>query len=268
MASCSTPLGLASETFCYPELCSGLFTVNPFRVIQFKCQIGINECYDERLVHLLSTKGSYPQKNNSSPRNPFGTLSIYIFEGAHTHVSLMDEAGIIAGCKNNNRRSQKALFEIYSKGMLLLCRRYVKDAHDAEEVLLTGFSKFFATIERFEYAGDKSVGGWLKKIMVNECFMHLRRSKGIVVVSEELAAEATIDDAVLEKMSANAILRLIDALPDGYRVVFNLYVIEGYNHREIAELLGITEGGSKSQLSRAKIFLQNMLQQKDIVYER
>ena len=193
----------------------------------------------------------------------------YIYLKQHTRTLIfMDEAGIIAGCKNNDRKAQKALFEAYSKGMLLLCRRYVRDAHDAEEVLLTGFSKFFASIERFEYAGAKSIGGWLKKIMVNECLMHLRRNNSIEVVSEELAAETTIADDVLEKMSADAILQLIDRLPDGYRMVFNLYVIEGYNHREIAELLCITEGGSKSQLSRAKIFLQNMLQQKDIVYAR
>lgn len=177
----------------------------------------------------------------------------------------MSEASIIANCKKGDRIAQKTLFDAYAKGMLLLCRRYVRDKEDAEEVLLNGFQKFFATIERFEYSGDNSIGGWLKKIMVNECFMFLRKNRNITFVEEEFAENITLDEEVFEKMNAGIILQLINALPDGYRMVFNLYVIEGYNHREIATLLNISEGGSKSQLNRAKAFLQKRLVNKQIV---
>jgi RNA polymerase sigma factor (sigma-70 family) len=177
----------------------------------------------------------------------------------------MDETGIIADCKKGSSKAQKLLFENYSKGMLLLCRRYVKDNQDAEEILLTGFFKFFSTIERFEYTGGNSIGGWLKRIMVNECFMFLRKNKNIIFVEDEFAENVTLDAGIFEKMNANAILQLINTLPDGYRIVFNLYVVEGYNHKEIAEMLQISEGGSKSQLSRARSFLQKLIEKEQIV---
>jgi len=180
----------------------------------------------------------------------------------------MDEASIIAGCIDGNRKAQKALFEHYSKGMLLLCRRYVKDVHNAEDVLLSGFYKFFASIDRFEYTDNKSAGKWLKKIMINECLLFLRAKKDIVFITEEHGDEVILNEDVFEKMNADVILRLIKSLPDGYRIVFNMYVIEGYNHREIAEILQITEGTSKSQLSKAKAFLQKQLQKQGTFYER
>jgi RNA polymerase sigma factor (sigma-70 family) len=180
----------------------------------------------------------------------------------------MDELGIIAGCMNGNKKAQKTLFEHYSKGMLLLCRRYVKDAHIAEDVLLSGFYKFFSSIGRFKYEDEKSVGKWLKKIMINECLLFLRAKKNIAFVAEEAAEEVILNEDVFEKMNASVILQLIKSLPDGYRLVFNMYVIEGYNHREIAEILEITEGASKSQLSKAKVFLQKLLQKQGSFYER
>lgn len=180
----------------------------------------------------------------------------------------MNEIGIIADCKKGNSKAQKSLFENYSKGMLLLCKRYVKDNQDAEEILLTGFLKFFSTIGRFEYTGGNCIGGCLKRIMVNECFMFLRKNRHIIFVEEEFAEKTTLDADIFEKMNANAILQLINTLPDGYRIVFNLYVIEGYSHKEIAEILQISEGGSKSQLSRAKAFLQKLIEKKQIVYEK
>ena len=180
----------------------------------------------------------------------------------------MDEKSIIAGCISGNRIAQKALFDNYSKGMLYLCRRYVKDNHNAEEILLNGFYKFYAAIDRFEYKGDKSVGGWLKKIMINECLLFLREKKKIAFVQEEHAIETAIDEQALEKMNTEVLLRLINSLPDGYRVVFNMYVIEGYNHREIGEILQIAEGTSKSQLSKAKVMLQQLIQKEEIAYER
>ncbi|MFI5188626.1 MAG: RNA polymerase sigma factor [Chitinophagales bacterium] len=117
----------------------------------------------------------------------------------------------------------------------------------------------------FEYTDSRSIGAWLKRIMLNECFMFLRKNKDVTFVGEEVATEIVMDEEILAGMNANAVLQLINTLPDGYRVVFNLYFIEGYNHREIAELLKISEGTSKSQLSRAKVFLQKLLHEKQIV---
>lgn len=175
---------------------------------------------------------------------------------------------IIAACKTGDKSAQKQLFATYAKGMLLLCRRYVKDAHSAEELMMNGFYKFFSTIERFRYTGKDSVGAWMKRIMVNECLMFLRESKSIRLMSEEQAAEHVLDETVFTSMSAQEIVQLINQLPDGYRTVFNLFVIEGYSHKEIAALLRVSEGTSKSQLNKAKQTLQKVLEQKRLGYER
>ncbi|MBC7553948.1 MAG: sigma-70 family RNA polymerase sigma factor [Taibaiella sp.] len=157
---------------------------------------------------------------------------------------------------------------MYSKGMLAVCRRYIKDNNNAEELMLNGFFKFFTTIERFNYSDEKSIGSWLKTIILNECFMFLRRNKDEQLLSEDFAVEVSMDEGILDKMEAAEILRLIAAMPDGYRVVFSMYIIEGYSHKEISTILGITEGASKSQLSRAKIFLQKKLAANEMMYER
>jgi len=150
----------------------------------------------------------------------------------------------------------------------MLCSRYVKDHHIAEEMLLNGFYKFFKTIDRFLYTDDNSISSWLKKIMVNECLMYLRDDRKIRFVQEEYAEEVGVNDVILEKLNTAVILKLINALPDGYRMVFNLYVVEGYTHKEIAQMLQISEGTSKSQLSKARMFLQKIVPQKKTVYER
>jgi RNA polymerase sigma factor (sigma-70 family) len=175
----------------------------------------------------------------------------------------MTNADLIAACKNGDRGAQRTLFEQYARAMLQICRRYISNSHDAEEVMLNGFYKFFASIERFRYQDERSVGAWLKKIVLNECLMFLRRTKRISIVEEGLAAEVALDETVLEQMNAGEIMQAIDGMPDGYRIVFSLYVIEGYDHKEIAAMLDITEGGSKSQLSRARAFLQHKIMKKE-----
>lgn len=180
----------------------------------------------------------------------------------------MNERLLIDGCKIGDRQAQKTLFEVYSKGMLLLCRRYVKDNSDAEEVLLSGFHKFFQTIDRFEFADSGSIGGWIKKIMVNECLLFLRKRTELFFSPEEYADTMPATEDTIGKMNVAEILKMIGMLPDGYRLVFNLYVVEGYNHREIAALLRITEGTSKSQLSKARSYLQKELIKKEMFYEQ
>jgi RNA polymerase sigma-70 factor (ECF subfamily) len=143
--------------------------------------------------------------------------------------------------------------------MILLCRRYVKNAEDAEEVLLDGFYKFFKNMPAFHYQGEAAMMAWLKKIMVNECLMLLRKKNVFTIVTESSAEELPLEAEALDQLSAKEIFDLIVQLPVGYRTVFNLFEIEGRDHKEIAGLLGITEGTSKSQLSKAKSLLQKNL---------
>lgn len=179
----------------------------------------------------------------------------------------MTHAHIISGCKKGDRLAQKNLFEFYSNGLLSVCKRYVQNTHDAEDMLLKGFYKFFSTIDKFEYIDDTRLLAWLRRIMVNECLMFLRSNNKMRFVGETEKANVMLNEDTFGNMNVKAILNVIGTLPDGYRVVFNLFVIEGYTHNEIAQTLGISAGTSKSQLMRAKIHLQRSLKDKGIVYE-
>ncbi len=176
----------------------------------------------------------------------------------------MTEQKAIEGCKRQDRISQKYLFDTYSDGMLMVCLRYVKHLPDAEELMLNGFFNFYKSIDRFVYGGPGSIGGWLKKIMVNECLMFLRKKNELRIVGEDNAEEIGVDGD-LSKINAREIFQLIMTLPAGYRTVFNLFCVEEYTHKEIAKMLGITEGTSKSQLNKARMMLQKMLKEKQIV---
>jgi RNA polymerase sigma factor (sigma-70 family) len=146
--------------------------------------------------------------------------------------------------------------------MLMVCLRYVKHLPDAEELMLNGFFSFYKSIDKFIYNGQGSIGGWLKKIMVNECLMFLRKKEGLKITDEGHAAEIGADDGMIGRMNANEIFQLVMNLPAGYRTVFNMFVIEGYSHKEIAKLLGISEGTSKSQLNKARGMLQKVVKEK------
>jgi len=176
----------------------------------------------------------------------------------------MTEQKAIEGCKRQDRISQKYLFDTYSDGMLMLCMRYVRSLPDAEELMLNGFFSFYKSIDRFVYNGAGSIGGWLKKIMVNECLMFLRKKEGLKIVSDDYALEIGTDDGQLAKMNADELFQLILMLPPGYRTVFNLFVVEGYSHKEIGALLGIGEGTSKSQLSKARGMMQKAVKEKNM----
>jgi RNA polymerase sigma factor (sigma-70 family) len=176
----------------------------------------------------------------------------------------MNITALIKEAKKASPAAQKCLFELLSAKMNLVCRRYVKNREDAEEIMLDGFYKFFKSLAAFDYQGEKAMEAWLKKIMVNECLMFLRKKKAFIIVTESAAEDTTLEEEALDNMSAAEIFNLIVQLPVGYRTVFNLYEIEGMNHKEIAALMGISEGTSKSQLSKAKSLLQKMLLQKGI----
>ena len=166
-------------------------------------------------------------------------------------------------CKENNRFAQNRLYEAFSGRLFRLCMRYVQRREEAEEVLMNGFLKFFRGLPEFDYRDDAGLEGWLKRIMVNEALMHLRRQKALPVFAD--AEEAEVPDSVYlpdHSVNAETIYAAILELPTGYRTVFNLFVVEGYTHEEIAKQLGISAGTSKSQLSKARGMLQQVLKQR------
>lgn len=174
----------------------------------------------------------------------------------------MNISDLIREAKKGSTAAQKCLFDLMSDRMMLICKRYVKNYEDAEEIVLDGFYKFFKNLSSFKYQSDESAYAWLKKIMINECLMFLRKKHSFIIVTEQEAEEISLDDDVFNHLSAAEIFKLIVELPIGYRTVFNLYVIEGMGHKEIAKLLGIAEGTSKSQLNKARLLLQKNLMQK------
>ncbi|HKH63453.1 MAG TPA: sigma-70 family RNA polymerase sigma factor [Flavitalea sp.] len=173
---------------------------------------------------------------------------------------------LIKEAKQGSSAAQKCLFDQLADKMLMVCRRYVKSPEDAEELMLDGFYKFFKNISSFDYQGDAAFYAWLKKVMINECLMFLRKKTVFTIVTETAAEELILEEDVLDKLSAAEIFNLIVQLPVGYRTIFNLHSIEGMPHAEIAALLGIAEGTSKSQLSKARTLLQKMLLQNKIDY--
>ncbi|HMK03029.1 MAG TPA: RNA polymerase sigma factor [Ferruginibacter sp.] len=178
----------------------------------------------------------------------------------------MDIAQLVKEAKRGSKAAQQCLFDQFADKMLMLCRRYVKNREDAEEMMLDGFYKFFKNLPAFTYQGDAALHAWLKRIMVNECLMFLRKKNVFTIVTESTAEENVLAEEALSNLSAAEIFNLVVQLPVGYRTVFNLYVIEGFDHKEIAAMMGISEGTSKSQLSKARSLLQKMLSQKGIEY--
>ncbi len=165
---------------------------------------------------------------------------------------------LIRGCKKNNSQAQRELFDRYSSRMLGICRRYVGNLGDAEDIMVNGFMKIYDKID--QYAGSGNFESWMSRIMVNESLTHIRRNKNMSVeVSIEKASYEPDYSTILDPLDAEQLLKWIDDMPVGYRTVFNLYALEGYAHKEIAEMLNITEGASKSQLSRAKACLRDKI---------
>lgn len=168
------------------------------------------------------------------------------------------EAQLIKALRKEDPKAQRQVYDKYSTRMLALCFRYVCDDMAAEDVMIEGFLKVFEKIGQFN--GEGSFEGWIRRIMVNEALGYLRKQKRIL--EDNLSDEANnIPDYIQadQNLEAEELLALIEALPVGYRTVFNLYAIEGYAHIEIAQMLGITESTSKSQLHRARALLQKMV---------
>lgn len=162
---------------------------------------------------------------------------------------------LLNGCRAGNRQMQEALYKQTAAKMLVVCMRYTKDKMEAEDILQLGYVKVFEKIK--EYRGEGAFEGWVRKIMVNTAIESYRKNlKNMNLVQIEEAYEQHSTDFDFSRLGLQDLMRIIQKLSDGYRIVFNMYAIEGYSHKEIAATLGISEGASKSQLSRARAILR------------
>jgi RNA polymerase sigma factor (sigma-70 family) len=167
--------------------------------------------------------------------------------------------------KKKNR--EREIYDAFAENMMLLCFRYLGNVLDAEEAMHNGFIKVFSNLKKFKPVQENSFGAWVKKIMINECLMFLRKKVNFKLVSLDEVNE--IKDNCFENHNAANIesyLALINQLPIGYKTIFNLYAIEGYSHKEIGLMLKITESTSRSQLTKARKLLQQKLVRKEDLY--
>lgn len=168
------------------------------------------------------------------------------------------EKELIARCRRHDRHAQKHLYDHYASRLFALCCRYIKDRMEAEDVLITSFTRIFDKLDQFK--GEGSFEGWMKRIVVNESLGYLRKNKSMYLEMDIQAADNEPDFNKLEsQLGEEELMKLIGELPSGYRIVFNMYVVDGYSHKEIGLHLGISENTSKSQLSRARVMLQRNL---------
>ena len=162
---------------------------------------------------------------------------------------------LLEGCKAGDRKMQEMLYKQTASKMLAVCMRYAKDRMEAEDVLQMGYVKIFQKVK--DYRGDGSFEGWIRRIMVNTAIESYRKNlRSLSIVPIEDAYEQPSAGFDFSSLGMQDLMKVIQKLADGYRMVFNMYIIEGYSHKEIAETLGISEGASKSQLSRARAILQ------------
>ena len=169
---------------------------------------------------------------------------------------------LLQDCLKGDRKAQKKLYDLLAPKMMALCLRYMGDREDAQDVLQEGFVTLFTKLD--SYQGVGSFEGWARRIFVNTALMHLRRTDALGLSDDITEARGlfTEEATPLQKMGYRELLQLVAALPPDARTVFNMYVIEGYTHREIAQELGCTEATSRSKLQRARIRLQEMIKER------
>ena len=169
---------------------------------------------------------------------------------------------LIEKCKNRDLKAQSEVYHLFAGKLFALCLKYSKNHQDAQDNLQDGFITIFKKIDQYQFKG--SFEGWLKRIMINTALQKYREKSVLNLVTEEIPerVEVEVDE---EEVSLDFLLSLIQQLPNQYRLVFNLYVLDGFSHKEIAKMLGISEGTSKSNLSRARITLKKRLDEQKIV---
>lgn len=166
---------------------------------------------------------------------------------------------LVRGCVKGDPEAQRQLYERFCEKMLAVCCRYGRDLADAEDILQEGFIRVFNKIHLFK--GEGSLEGWIRRVIVNVALKHYHKNARLYVLVGLEEADREVDDHSLDdSLAYDELVEMVQSLPDGYRIVFNLYAIEGFSHKEIAQKLGISEGTSKSQLARARGALRNMLE--------
>lgn len=177
----------------------------------------------------------------------------------------MTDEQLVKECVSGSSVAQKKFYDLFAKKMMGVCLRYTNDYEEAQDVLQDGFIKIFNKLPDFESKG--SLEGWVRRIMVNTALDAYRKAKKHQKNVDVDTVDYLLDsnDFIVESINAEDLLKVIRSIPEGYRVVFNLFAIEGYSHKEIADRLGVTESTSKSQYSRAKKMLRKMLIENDYV---
>ena len=178
------------------------------------------------------------------------------------HTLFVNEESLIKGCKEGNAQAQRALYNQYVEQLMQVCLRYANNKEDAKDMLMQGMVACFKSIHTLEYRGEGSLRAWLKKVMVNQCLMQLRKQKEAFreldsALEEQLPGQQ--NDCPDMQLNVKEIMLWIHELPPGYRTVFNLYVFEDMGHKDIAAMLGISESTSKTQLHKARALLQNKI---------
>lgn len=165
---------------------------------------------------------------------------------------------LIQKCKNNDTKAQSELYKLYSSKLFAICLKYSRNRAEAEDNLQDSFLTIFKKISQYNNKG--SLEGWLKRVVVNTTLQRYRKNKGVFdIVSEEHIEDVTIE-VDNDEVDIDFLLRCIQELPDRYRLVFNLYALDGYSHKEIAEMLDISAGTSKSNLARARMILKDKVE--------
>ena len=173
---------------------------------------------------------------------------------AETHQEIIDR------CRQGNRQAQFELYRLYSKAMYNICLRMLKDEMDAEDILQNSFLDVFSKLHTFQH--QSSIGAWIKRIVINNCINYLKKRRlDIEELKDNHRNVSDVPDTTIaeSKLSVEQVNQAVRLLPDGYRVVFTLYMFEGYDHKEIGEILNVSEATSKSQYSRAKKKLKELL---------
>lgn len=179
---------------------------------------------------------------------------------------IYNEDELVKGCKNQRPKYQRALYTQYYQTMYAICLRYAKSSSDAQDYLQESFIKVFSYLHTFREEG--SLEGWIRKIVIRTCIAQYKKSLKFPTISLTYEHGKEIAPEVLSSLSCDEIISLIATLPKGYKTIFNLYVIEGYSHQEISELLNIRVGTSKSQLSRARVLLQKRFEALQVITKK
>lgn len=168
------------------------------------------------------------------------------------------EDSLVSSLKKNDQKAQRELYDLYSKNMLAVCRSYITDSYYAEDCMINGFCKIFNHISKFENKG--SFEGWIRRIMVNECLTFLRSNKTLIYIDDSRIVDYEGIDEELEELDFTFnVEEVLQELPESYRLVFNLHILEDYSHQQIAEALNISVSSSKTQLFRAKSKLKEII---------